>query len=552
MPNAYNLGYRAGAVLGELFSDNAPHLPSLQEAVTAVSRFPVWYKDWWLNLVANDPIHVLVETTLALAILYILVSRSKADWKADTRKDKLTPKEELELLRDWKHSRAPLTPHASSSSNSELPPPMMVVHKINGRTLDIERLDAVASSSSNKNNNVELQTVLNFGNLDFLGRSSDEHDNNNSMKQAALDALDQYGCGACGPRGFYGTVDVHLQLERQFAEFCGTDDAILYSDGASTCSSTVAAFAKRGDLLVVDEAICEPWMTGVTLSRANVKWFKHNDMEDLQRVLEQVRASDKKFGRKTNVQRRFIVVEGLYKNTGSIVPLDKVVELKHEYCFRLMLDESNSFGVIGATGRGVTELYGKKPMRDVEITTISLENAIGSIGGMTVGTEEVVDHQRLSGSGYCFSASSPPFAATAAMKSLELLKTQPDTLKQLHMNLSYLNLKLDDLCKQMEDVLVVTSDERSPMVMLRVADIPETEDLNEIAFLGEVVRESLCRGVAFVATGQQRGHVRTEPPPAIRLTVSAVNTKEDIDRAIEVLGESVDVVLSRFHEEDAQ
>ena len=347
-------------------------------------------------------------------------------------------------------------------------------------------------------------------------------------------------------------MDVHLQLEQQFAEFCGTDDAILYSDGASTCSSTVAAFAKRGDLLVVDEAICEPWMTGVTLSRANVKWFKHNDMEDLHRVLEQVRASDKKFGRKTNVQRRFIVVEGLYKNTGSIVPLDKVVELKHEYSFRLMLDESNSFGVIGATGRGVTELYGKKLMHDVEITTISLENAIGSIGGMTVGTEEVVDHQRLSGSGYCFSASSPPFAATAAMKSLELLRTQPATLKQLHMNLEYLNHKLDDLCKQMEDVLVVTSDERSPMVMLRVADIPETKNLNEIAFLGEVVRESLCRGVAFVATGQQRGHVRTEPPPAIRLTVSAVHTREDIDRAIEVLGESVDVVLSRFHEEEAQ
>jgi selenocysteine lyase/cysteine desulfurase len=88
--------------------------------------------------------------------------------------------------------------------------------------------------------------------------------------------------------------------------------------------------------------------------------------------------------------------------------------------------------------------------------------------------------------------------------------------------------------------------------MLRVADMTETKNLNEIAFLGEVARESLVRGVAFVATGQHRGHVRTEPPPVIRLTVSAVHTREDIDKAIEVLGQSVDVVLSRFHEEEAQ
>ena len=98
------------------------------------------------------------------------------------------------------------------------------------------------------------------------------------MKDASKAAMSKYGCGSCGPRGFYGTIDVHLQLEESIAKFTGSDQAILYSDGASAVSSTIAAFAKRGDLLVVDEGVYEPLVTGVTLSRANVKWFRHNDM----------------------------------------------------------------------------------------------------------------------------------------------------------------------------------------------------------------------------------------------------------------------------------
>ncbi len=541
---------------------------TLSEVADALTSFPVLYKEWWLNLVANDPIHVLVETTLIIAIVYFLVSRSK-DWKASDEKEKLTAKEENELLYDWKQNiRAPLAPKVQHQ------PECAVIHKTDGRTITLQvnvssamSASSVSTDSTPVTNNVstedafkggaaragesihpapEFKTVLNFGTSDYLGRSA----SNSLIKEAAIKALDKYGCGSCGPRGFYGTVDVHLELESAMAKFIGTDDAILYSDGASTVSSTVAAFAKRGDLIVADEGIYEPLMTGVSLSRANVKWFKHNDMADLQKVLAQVQESDRKLGRKLNDQRRFLVVEGLYKNTGKIVPLDDLIKLKEKYCFRLILDESNSFGVLGKTGRGVTELFGKQLMRDVEITTISLENAVGSIGGVTVGSEEVVDHQRLSGSGYCFSASSPPFTATAAIKSIELLAEQPETLKQLRENQLYLRSKLLNLCQhKLEEVLVITSDERSPMVILQVADIPETKNLDEIAFLSEVVKESLNRGVAFVATGHQSvGLVRTAPPPAIRICVSCLHTKEDIDHAVTALGESVDFVLNRMHD----
>jgi serine palmitoyltransferase len=577
IPSVYVLGYKAGRLASEIFSSSGGGdrvagggsggggaAPTIEQVWTAVASFPALYREWWLDLFANDPVHVFVETTLLISILYFLVSRSK-DWR-DLEKEKLTAAEENELLRDWKENgRAPLAPSQDSLDGDYYVDQTVTVHRNNGRLLEVELPASSSSSSSSSSSGGERKTVLNFATFDFLGMAADPSiviegdasfapgserqpmagNEKNPVKEAALRALDRYGCGSCGPRGFYGTIDVHLHLERKFAEFCGTDDAILYSDGASTCTSTVAAFCKRGDLLVVDEAIYEPLQTGVKLSRANVKFFKHNDVEDLRRVLEKIHVSDLHLARKPNAQRRFIVVEGLYKNSGSICPLDEVVKLKHEFHYRLILDESFSFGTLGKTGRGCAELYNKKLMHDAEIVTVSLENAVGSIGGMTTGTEEVVEHQRLSGSGYCFSASSPPFTAAAAIEALNLLETKPEILQRLNENRTYMYQQLSELCKKMEDLLRVTSDERSPIVMLQVTDIEETTCLNVGLFLAEVVRESLERGVAFVATGAS-GDV----PPGIRLTVSAALYKTDIDRAVTVLGEAVDVVMSRFHDED--
>jgi serine palmitoyltransferase len=382
--------------------------------------------------------------------------------------------------------------------------------------------------------------------------------------------LDRYGCGSCGPRGFYGTIDVHLHLEEQFAEMMKTDGAILYSDGASTCSSTIAAFCKRGDLLVVDEAIYEPLQTGVQLSRANVKWFKHNDMEDLRRVMEKVHQADLQLGRKPNAQRRFIVVEGLYKNTGTICPLDEVVKLKHEFNYRLILDESFSFGTLGPTGRGCTELYGKKLMYDAEIVTVSLENTVGSIGGMTIGTDEVVDHQRLSGAGYCYSASSPPFTASAAMEALNPIQHRSGLLQWLTQNHVNLYQQLSHLLtNKLQDLLLITSDKCFPIVMLQVADnIPKTEYLDECVFLEEVVGKCLYSGVVLVAAGPTASevnkttnnimttstmakHTTANPPPGICMAVSTAHTKSDVDRALSLLCDAVDVIMNCFHNEES-
>jgi len=293
LPRVYTIGFRAGQTIQHFWSTllvyavGSDHPESfavsnklwarLQEAwpevLKTVTTFPVWYRHWWMDLLRNDPVHLFVETTLLLSVLYMIVTRTK-DY-AETGKDKLTKAEEDDLIYEWKTKlRAPLAVPLTEGTNSgdgSKDVPEFVVHKVEGTRMEVT-MDTDPTHYS----------VVNFGTFDFLGFSAEftstNATNNNPVKQASKDALERYGCGACGPRGFYGTIDPHLKLEAEFTKFMGTDGAILYSDGASTVSSTIAAFCKRGDLVVVDEGVQEPIIAGVKLSRAYVKWFKHNDM----------------------------------------------------------------------------------------------------------------------------------------------------------------------------------------------------------------------------------------------------------------------------------
>lgn len=224
--------------------------------------------------------------------------------------------------------------------------------------------------------------------------------------------------------------------------------------------------------------------------------------------------------------------------------MDEVIAMKHEFHYRLFVDESFSFGTLGPTGRGAVELYGKRPMYDVEITTIALENAIGSIGGVTVGNEGVVEHQRLSGSGYCFSASTPPFTASAAIRALFQLQNRPEILLKLNENKTYLNETLHCTTEPFSEWLVATSDPQSPIVVLELSDKVDGEDLDETALLDQIAKECLKHGVAIVSAKHVQHLVHRVPPPSIRMTVSALHSKDDIDQALKILREVADSVIS--------
>jgi serine palmitoyltransferase len=177
---------------------------------------------------------------------------------------------------------------------------------------------------------------------DFLGLSASP-----KIAERARSALEEYTVGSCGPRGFYGTTTAHLQLETSIAKFLGTEEAITYSDETATICSVIPAFAKRGDVLLVDAGVSWGIQQGSWLARAKVVWWAHNDVDDLASKLEAVREADEKRPGSSIAQRRFIVVEGLYASSGALCPLPKIVELAKKYRWRIILDDSLGFGVLG-------------------------------------------------------------------------------------------------------------------------------------------------------------------------------------------------------------
>jgi serine palmitoyltransferase len=381
--------------------------------------------------------------------------------------------------------------------------------------------------------------VLNVSSFDFLGLGLQP-----SMKEVSLAALEKYGCGSCGPRGFYGSVDQHLFVEQAVASFMGTQEAILYSDGSTAVSSTIPAFSKKGDLLIVDEACSEPILTGCNLSRSTVHFFKHNDMADLASILRSIAKEDKRLRVDTTQQRRFIVVEGVYRNTGSICNLPELLRLGKEFFYRLIVDESISFGTMGRTGRGLTEHYGIS-IYDIDIITFSLDTTLASIGGICIGTREIVDHQRLSGAGYCFSASAPPFLSAAAIESLHLMETNPQYLVSLRENTAKCIASL----KNLESLgLRLVQDPQaypSPIIHLALHPTPVSKEL-ENEMIVHLYSQCLQHGVGVSINRSAMLMKRAPWSNSIRLCGSAAWTDSDIKRINQGIAAALKATMKEY------
>jgi len=467
---------------------------------------PQAYIDWWINLLHENPTHLYIETTLILFIIYILFKSPKDSSK---RRHEVTEEVLMERLACFKPE--PLAPEVLSEE----------------ATLVLNNLVVLDSAPSASRVKVKGKSVLNFASADFLDFGSSPE-----VRKATEDALNKYGVGSCGPRGFYGTIDAHIKLEEALAEFFHKAEAIIYSDGSSTVCSAIPAFANRSDLLVVDDGCNDNVFTGVRLSRARVIRFKHNDVADLERVLKQVEQEDSRLGRKPSSYRRFILFEGLYRNSGDIAPLPDLYRLKMQHKWRLIADECLSFGVLGKTGKGVTEHFEDVVPDDaVEILLGSLETTLASVGGFCVGSQEVVEHQRLNGAGYCFSASAPPFTATAAQAALELLSKETGVKR-----LKELRARCERFVKLVEvepTPFRVISSPESPVIHLRLKK-EYSSHMNEIVALRSIANSALEHDSVMVIPTYYPD-ASSHPANTIRLYVHANHTDEDLALACKVL-----------------
>ncbi|EIE76471.1 hypothetical protein RO3G_01175 [Rhizopus delemar RA 99-880] len=314
----------------------------------------------------------------------------------------------------------------------------------------------------------------------------------------------------------------------------------------STISSVIPAFAKRGDYLVVDEGVSFAVQKGVQISRSIVRFYKHNDMEDLEKVLNEIQAEHIKH--KKRLTRRFIVTEGLFANFGDIAPLDKLVELKKKFKYRLILDESQSIGVIGNRGAGLTDLY-NIDAKEVDMIVGSLANALCGSGGFCAGSVEVVDHQRLSGSAYCFSASMPAMLAVSASEAFRIISQQPSLLKELAERISTLRQVL--LHKSLEPYIYLeSSDPHSPSPFFHVR-IKETFFHHEVSreteerLLQDVVDECASQGVLVTRAKYVYEQELNCPKPSIKIQATIGLSKKENDKAAHVVKAAIVKIFSK-------
>lgn len=334
--------------------------------------------------------------------------------------------------------------------------------------------------------------------------------NNQDFRKEAELCIRTYGVGSCGPRGFYGTIDIHLTLENRIAEFMNMEETVLYSYGFTTVSSAIGAYCKKQDIIFCDEQISFAAVQGFLAARSTVEYFRHNDMNDLESKLK---VYEKKEKQKRKLFRKFLIVEGIYGSSGTICPLPQLMALREKYKLRIFIDESLSWGVLGKSGKGVTEHFNVNRL-DVDMIIGSLECAVGSIGGFCVGASVVIEHQRLSGLGYCFSASLPPFLTKAALCALKVFEEQPTIFQQLHETC----ISVDQKLRNLEEYIVI-SDPLSPMKVFTTAKIEKRyENIKKIhTFCAE-------RNIHFLLSEEY-----------LKLNVNIVLAESEMDRVMSVL-----------------
>jgi 8-amino-7-oxononanoate synthase len=247
-----------------------------------------------------------------------------------------------------------------------------------------------------------------LGSNNYLGLTGDER-----VLGGAEDALHRYGTGLTGSRLLNGTIPLHLELEREIAEWIGTEDAIVFTTGHQANIGTLGTILAPGDTVIADSGDHASILDGCVLSRAKLRPFRHNRLDKLEKALQ--RACSDGGG-------VLVVVDGVFSMEGDIAPLGEICELCERYGARLMVDEAHGAGVLGARGAGTAELLGVENRVDLRMGTFS--KSLASCGGFVAGPAEVVEYLRIYSRPFLFTASAVPAALGAALAALRVMRSQ--------------------------------------------------------------------------------------------------------------------------------
>jgi 8-amino-7-oxononanoate synthase len=349
-----------------------------------------------------------------------------------------------------------------------------------------------------------------LGSNNYLGLTGDDR-----VRQAAADALNRYGTGLTGSRFLNGTIDLHIMLERELAEWMGTEAAIVFTTGHQANLGALGTILAPGDTVIADSGDHASILDGCILSRAKLRPFRHNRLDRLEHALE--RAGNDGGG-------VLVVVDGVFSMEGDVAPLPDIAELCSRYGARLMVDEAHALGVLGPRGAGTAELLGVEDRVDLRMATFS--KSLASCGGVIAGPADVVEYLRIQSRPFMFTASGVPAAIGAALAAVRICRSPEgqelfarvlDNARYLHSGLSQLGFRVVEPTRLADGTEIVT-----PVVPVVVGD-----DWN-----AGLLWKALYEGGVFVNTAL---HPAVPPGGALlRTSVMATHERDTLDQALEI------------------
>jgi len=346
---------------------------------------------------------------------------------------------------------------------------------------------------------VDGSRVLNLCSNNYLGLA-----NHPRLKEAARQALEEFGVGPGAVRSIAGTMSLHLELEKNLSGFKHVEDTLSFQSGINANFGTIAALADSEDAIFTDELNHASIIDGCRLTKAKRFIYPHADARGLKELLEKEAKSAKK---------KLIVTDGVFSMDGDLAPLPEIVELAEEYGAILMVDDAHGEGVLGSHGRGIADHFGLQGRVDIEMGTMS--KAFGVVGGYIAGRKELAEYLRQRARPILFSSAVTPADAAACIAAIKLLESSDELVKRLWANTLYFK-------EEMKSLGFDTGHSETPITPVMLGDASLARSFSRRLFEEKIF--AMAIGFPTVPMGKAR----------LRVMISATHTREDLDFALNV------------------
>ncbi len=328
---------------------------------------------------------------------------------------------------------------------------------------------------------IEGKKLIMVGSNNYLGLTSHP-----KLKEAAKNAIDKYGVGCVGSRFLNGTLDLHVELENRLAKFLKREAVITFSTGMLANLGVISAIVGKNDVAITDKYDHASIIDGCKLSFGDMKRFKHNDMEDLERVLFQIPLE----------KGKLIIVDGVFSMEGDIANLPEIVKIAKKYNAKIMVDDAHGIGVLGKHGRGTGEYYGLENEIDILFGTFS--KSFASVGGFIAGSKNLINFLKHNARALIFTASLPPSNVASTIAALDIIEKEPERMKRLleigqKMRKGFNDLGFDTGTSSTQIIPVVAGDDLVAFKMCRRL-------FEEGVFTTPVVSPAVPQGRAMIRT----------------------------------------------------